>query len=547
MKTFITILLLPFLITTSTIAQAGRQDKVPQVTTANGTLEGINDSGVRIFKGVPFAQPPVGELRWKAPQPAKNWQGIRKADHFGPRAMQLPVFGDMSFRSDGVSEDCLYLNVWTPAKSEDERLPVLVYFYGGGFIAGDGSELRYDGENIARQGIIAITVNYRLGVFGFMAHPALTKESPHQASGNYGLLDQQAALLWVKENIAAFGGDPRKVTIAGESAGSFSVSAQMASPLAKDLIAGAIGSSGSLLGSFAVAPLQEGEQQGEAFAETVGAKSLADLRNIPAEKLLEAAGKKKAPRFSIVVDGYFLTEKPSEVYASGKQAHVPLMAGWNSEERNYHSLFDGLEPTPENYKNAVQKLYGDQADKVLAIYPGNTKEEMIQSATDLAGDRFIGYSTWNWTDMQAKTGGNPVYRYYYEHPRPAMRAEMGDAVAGLAGGVIKGEEAKKQKAPVASGAVHSADIEYAMGNLPTNRVYNWQPEDYKVSEILQQYYVNFVKNGNPNGLGVPQWSAINREENNTPVMHINTDTQAKPDQRQKRYETLRAISNSGSK
>src|SRR5205807_1266214 len=219
----------------------------------------------------PFAAPPVGDLRWKPPQPVTRWEGVRKADRFSPRAMQPPIFGDMVFRSNGMSEDCLYLNVWTPAKSSKERLPVLVYFYGGGFVAGDGSEARYQGDSMAHKGIVALTVNYRLGVFGLLAHPELTKESPRHASGNYSLLDQTAALRWVQQNIAAFGGDPKKVTIAGESAGSVSVSAQMASPLSKDLIAGAIGESGSIIGTLSAVPLAEGEQNGLRFATNVGA------------------------------------------------------------------------------------------------------------------------------------------------------------------------------------------------------------------------------------------------------------------------------------
>src|SRR5215813_2321867 len=259
------------------------------VKVANGALEGVSDkrSGVRSFKGVPFGEPPLGDFRWKPPQPVKNWQGVRKADKFGPRCMQRQVFGDMGFRSNGMSEDCLYLNVWTPAKSGNEKLPVLVYFFGGGFVAGDGSEGRYDGESMAKKGIVAITVNYRLGVFGFFSHPELTKESPHHASGNYGLLDQNAALRWVQQNIAAFGGDPMKVTIAGESAGSISVSAQMASPLSKDLIAGAIGESGSILGALSAVPLAEGEKAGVKFAASLGkgdAPSLAELRAMTAEQ-----------------------------------------------------------------------------------------------------------------------------------------------------------------------------------------------------------------------------------------------------------------------
>ena len=236
-------------------------------------------SGVRAFRGIPFAAPPTGDLRWKPPQPVKDWDGVRKMDRFGPRAMQRPIFGDMNFRSDGMGEDCLYLNVWTPAKSGHERLPVLVYFYGGGFMAGDGSEPRYDGESMAKKGLVAVTVNYRLGVFGFFAHPELTKESLHHASGNYGLLDQNAALVWVRRNIAAFGGDADKVTIAGESAGSISVSAQMASPLSKDLIAGAIGESGSLLGTLPPVPLSQAEESGTKFAAKLETKTLADLRD----------------------------------------------------------------------------------------------------------------------------------------------------------------------------------------------------------------------------------------------------------------------------
>ncbi|MGN6179364.1 MAG: carboxylesterase/lipase family protein, partial [Mucilaginibacter sp.] len=212
-----------------------------QVKISNGTLQGVRDSaGIRSFKGIPYAQPPVGNLRWKEPQPPQNWSGILIADHFGNQAMQKRIYSDMIFRSSGVSEDCLYLNVWTPARSAKEKLPVLVYFYGGGFMAGDGSEYRYDGESLATKGIVTVTVNYRLGIFGFLAHPELTQESPHHASGNYGLLDQHAALEWVKKNIAAFGGDPDKVTIGGESAGSMSVSVQVASPLSKGLFRGAI-------------------------------------------------------------------------------------------------------------------------------------------------------------------------------------------------------------------------------------------------------------------------------------------------------------------
>ena len=342
MKNFLLLfLLLPFL----ALAQPASDSVSLQVTTAQGVLEGTYDAGVRVFRGVPFAQPPVGNLRWKAPQPSKAWEGVQPAKAFGPRAMQRPVFGDMVFRSDGVGEDCLYLNVWTPTTSDKELLPVLVYFYGGGFIAGDGSEPRYDGESMARRGIVAVTVNYRLNVFGFFAHPELTQESPHRASGNYGLLDQAAALRWVHENIAAFGGDPARITIAGESAGSFSVSAQMASPLSQNLIAGAIGESGALLGNRPPASLADVEQAGVQFAQLAGAKTLAELRDLPAEELLTLTAREDAPNFSVVTDGYFFPRPPHDIYAAGEQADVPVLLGWNSEEGNYRFLL-GETPTP---------------------------------------------------------------------------------------------------------------------------------------------------------------------------------------------------------
>ncbi|PKP42469.1 MAG: carboxylesterase, partial [Bacteroidetes bacterium HGW-Bacteroidetes-13] len=505
MKKNMLLAFLSLLLGSQTFAQTANSHSMTKIKTANGMVEGIYDSGINTFKGIPFAAPPVGEFRWREPQPVTNWSGTLKTDKFGPRAMQLPLFGDMNFRSNGVSEDCLYLNVWSPAQSADDKLPVLVYFYGGGLVAGDGSEPRYDGESMARNGVVAVTVNYRLGVFGFFSHPELTQESPHQASGNYGLLDQQAALLWVQKNIAAFGGNPDKVTIAGESAGSFSVSAQMASPISKNLFAGAIGESGSLLGTFEPKPLAEAEQQGVQFAKELGSSSLKELRAIPADKLLQATAKQQVLSFSPVIDGYFLPKSPSIIFSQGEQAMVPLLAGWNSAEMPYQVILQGQTPNLENYRQAVQKLYGDKADAVLKAYQPTHDEQVKQVATDLASDRFIGFGTWKWIDAQSQTSNKPVYRYFYTRPRPQMRAEMGNAVAGLAGGVIKSEDkdSEVKKEPEVVGAVHSAEIEYAMGNLSTNRVYDWQPEDYKVSEILQAYFVNFIRTGNPNGLGLP--------------------------------------------
>lgn len=515
-------------------------DKNLQVKTVNGVIEGIHEkSGIYSFKGIPFAAPPVGGLRWKEPQPVKNWNGVRAAKDFGPRAMQPPIFGDMNFRSNGMSEDCLYLNVWTP--NTKGKLPVLVYFYGGGFVAGDGSEPRYDGESMATKGIVALTVNYRLGLFGLFAHPELTQESPHHSSGNYGLMDQSAALHWVKENIAAFGGDPNKITIAGESAGSVSVSAQMASPLSKNLITGAIGESGSLLGALPPVALKQAEENGVQFAKFVGANSLADLRALNADSLLNAATKYGPFRFSMTIDGYFFPKDPLAIFQSGEQAHVPLLVGWNSEEMNYHMVMNNDALTKENFEKAVKKLYGDNAGDVLKAYAVNSDKDVEQVATDLASDRFIAFSTWRWSDLQTKTGTKPVYRYYYARPRPMMRPEIGNAVPGLAGGVQKGDK-NTPKQPVAKGAVHSAEIEYAMGNLSSNKVYAWTPDDYKVSHIMQQYFANFIKTGNPNGAGLPKWPSTN-SSNPVPVMHIDVNTRVVPDANSQRHELMEQIAN----
>jgi para-nitrobenzyl esterase len=504
-----------------------------RVKTANGIVEGTTEpSGIHAYRGIPFAAPPVGDLRWKAPQPVKNWDGVKTTTAFGPRCMQGSLFGDMVFRSNGMSEDCLYLNVWTPAKSASERLPVLVYFFGGGFVAGDGSEPRYDGESMAKKGIVALTVNYRLGVFGFMAHPELTKESPHHASGNYAFLDQNAALQWVQKNIAAFGGDPRRVTIAGESAGSIAVSAQMVSPLSKGLIAGAIGESGGLIApTLPPVPLAQGEAEGAKFAASIGATSLSALRAMTSAQLMEATAKLPVGRFAWTVDGYFLPKTPVEILAAGQQAHVPLLVGWNTEENPARVVLGPNEPTPENYAKAVRNLYADRADEVLKLYPGTTADEVVKSATDLAGDRFIAYSTWKWADLHTTTGGKPVYRYLYARPRPQTNAAPAAASGGNA-----------PRPAAARGAAHSAEIEYAMGNLATNTVYDWSPDDYKVSEVMQAYFANFVKTGNPNGTGLPQWPAASSGAT-AQFMRIDVDSHAEADRTRDRYLFLDSIYN----
>jgi para-nitrobenzyl esterase len=523
-----------------------------RVKTASGVVESTVPprDGVRSFKGIPFAAPPVGQLRWKEPRPVKNWKGARNADKFAARCMQRSG-GDYWLRSDGMSEDCLFLNVWTPAKSGSERLPVLVYIFGGGFQQGDGSEPRYDGESMARKGIVAVSVNYRLGIFGFFSHPDLTKESVHHASGNYGLLDQVAALRWVQKNIAAFGGDPRRVTIAGESAGSISVSALMASPLSIGLIAGAIGESGALISTLPPHPLAETEQNGVKFAETAGVTSIAGLRALSADKIMElttpaggrgagGAGGAATISFGPNLDGYFLPKTLEQIYEAGEQAKVPLLAGSNSAENGAGAVLGQNEATVEGFTAAIRRLYGDKADQILKVYVPTTPEEVTQAATDLASARFIAFGTWKWTELQAANGGKPVYRYYYTRPRPGTIPGRGPAPAVVAAGAGGGAGRRGGVAAGPRGAGHSVEIQYAMGNLDLDDRYAWDADDRKVSETMSGYFANFIKTGNPNGPGLPEWPAYSVKTGYM-RMRLGVESKAEPEPDRARYLALDVI------
>jgi para-nitrobenzyl esterase len=322
----------------------------------------------------------------------------------------------------------------------------------------------------------------------------------------------------------------------------------MASPLSKDLIAGAIGESGSILGTLSAVPLAQGESAGVKFAESIGAHSLAELRAMDTQKIFVPAtqgGFASISRFSITVDGYFFPESPAAIFAAGKQAHVPLLVGWNSEEMTGQVLLQGKAPTPENYQAAVKAAYGPRADEVLKLYSGSTPDEILDAATALAGDRFIAYSTWKWADVHLRTGASPVFRYYFARPRPAMKASMGNATAGLAGGVVRNSTAPAP--PPARGAVHSAEIEYALGNLKTNPVYEWTADDFKVSQVMLDYFANFVKKRNPNGGDLPAWPAMAAASSRAPereragfdsglqVMRIDVKSGAEPDRTRARY------------
>lgn len=471
----------------------GAQD---EVRTESGIVSGTlnSDGTVRMFKGIPFAAPPIGDLRWKPPHPPLAWQGIRPADKFGPACMQTDVYGDIHFRDVQPSEDCLNLTIWLPAHPAPAKLPVIVWFYGGGFLAGGDSETRYDGENLAKKGVIIVSPNYRLGVFGFLSHPELTKESEHHASGNYGLLDQVAALHWVLRNISAFGGDPHKITIAGESAGSLSVSALMASPLSKDLFQKAIGESGAFFPSRSahnsrLEPLAETEQLGVKFAESVRATSLAQLRAMPANDVLQAAAKmNRGFVFHPNIDGYFLPTDVRSIYEKGAQSHVPLLAGWNANELDISVRLAPQKPTAKSFAEQAQARFDGDASEFLKLYPAATDQEALLSAEALASDDFISFSTWKWMDMQTKTGKAPVYQYRFDQ-NPAVKP-------GAMIGPLPASEA---------GARHACEIQYVFETLKFEEGIPWTAADFKVSEEMASYWTNFAKTDDPNGDDLPKW------------------------------------------
>lgn len=490
-----------------------------QVRTDKGELQGkrSDDGKASIFLGIPYAAPPVGPLRWRPPQPAAAWTGVRSAQSYGSHCMQVNQFEDMIFHDPGASEDCLTLNVWTPsAAAKGARLPVMVWIYGGGFYAGSTSEGRQDGEALARKGVVLVSLNYRLNIFGFFAHPALAAESPAHAAGNYGLMDQAAALQWVRHNIDAFGGDPDNITLFGESAGSFSVSAQMASPMAKGLLKHAIGESGAAFSrnGLIFPTLATAEAQGERFARDVlGKNSLAELRATPAEALVKAAEGQAAHaiHFGPDVDGLFLPKAVPAIYAAGEQAHIPLLAGWNRDEGGFPKEPYSL----EKYQAMAHTTWGPQAGAFLKAYPASTDAEARRSEVDYAADHFIADSTWEWIEAQVKTGDSPVYRYHFEQPSPGSRYH-----------------------PASAGVFHSSDIEYVFGNLAARPGAPWTEADYKVSTLLQSYWTNFARTGNPNGPGLPEWPVYSAKDD-WEIMHLDATPEARPDTTRSRYEFLR--------
>lgn len=495
------------LLATSAIVQA---DPLT-VKTAQGKVHGktINNGKVRAFLGIPYAAPPVGDLRWKAPQPSAKWKGTRAATNYGAHCMQGHVFADMVFQDSGESEDCLYLNVFAPADTTGQgKLPVMFWIHGGGYSAGSASEPRHNGDFLPLKGVVLVTINYRLGVFGFLATVDLAKEAGG-AAGNYGLMDMVAALQWVHANIAKFGGDPGNVTIFGESAGSSAVSTLMAAAPAQGLFQKAIGESGGALslGAPDTPSLEAREQRRQNWVSTLGVSTLAELRAMPSATIAEAAQKQGAPGFSPVLDGKFLTEPVAATYAAGKQAHLPLMAGWNRDEQ--FGLGNGM--TVAKWKDFAAQTFGEHAAEFLSLYPGDTDEQAVRSAIDYHSDTFIAFSTWNWVDAQTKTGDAPVYRYHLELAAPPSKFHPGWF------------------------AFHSDDIEYVFGTLDTRPGAEWRPEDRKLSDQMMNYWTNFAKTGDPNGPGLPLWP---RFDKGGTILHLDSEITTGPDTTQARYAFL---------
>ena len=472
-KTFI--LLTFFIVVTAKFLMA--QQPAP-VKVENGILQGTYENGLAVYKGIPFAAPPVGNLRWKAAQPAAKWDGIRMADKFGPGAVQgiNPP--------SGKSEDCLYLNVWSPAKSPKEKVPVLVWIYGGGFAFGYTSDPMYNGENLAKKGVILVSIPYRVGQLGFLAHPELSKENPHHVSGNYGLLDMIAGLAWIQKNIAAFGGDPDKVTIFGESAGGIAVSMLCASPLAKGLFHGAISQSGGSFGPPRLTTypgenlklLKDAEASGEAYSKSAGVNSMDELRKIDADKLPGRGVGMSWP----IIDGYVIPDDQHNLYESGKYNDVPILVGYNSDE----GASFAPPKTPEEYITGVQKRYGRFADELIKAYPVGTGI-VPKTARDLARDAAFGWQTWAWATLQAKTGKSKVFYYYFDqHPDyPDSSKRFG------------------------YGSPHGQEVAYVFQHLDKSK-----PEinntDLAIADAMGTYWTNFAKYGHPNSRDVPAWPAF---------------------------------------
>lgn len=455
------------------------------VSTDSGLISGTTGSSreIRVYKGIPFAAPPVGQLRWRAPQPVAPWDGLRKADHFGPTCPQTRANAGSAETQSPMSEDCLYLNVWTAAKSAQEKRPVMVWSHGGGYTMGSGDSLQFDGEALSKKGVVLVTYNYRLGVFGFFAHPELTRESGRNASGNYGLMDLAAALRWVQKNISKFGGDPNRVTIFGVSAGAGLVANLVGSPEAKGLFQRAIAQSGAWMGIRIGLPmtLSQSEAAGIKVAEAVGAKSLAELRTKSSEELLKS-GRGSGP----IVDGWFIPADLSTIYSEGRQNDVDILVGSNQDEGTFFSRPGSS--NADSFIKQSQQRFGALADTFLKLYPAGSNAEA--EASQLASFRDeLAWLMNQWARLHSARGKGKTYLYYFTHVPPA------------APGVPS------------KGATHGAETSYVFQNL-TPASLPWTDLDRQIADVLSSYWANFAANGNTNGKGLPVWPAINPNRDN---------------------------------
>jgi para-nitrobenzyl esterase len=494
------------------------------VATKSGSLQGVRHGEVTAFLGVPYAEPPVGALRWRAPVSIKEWSGVRVANNYAASCYQewpARTFGP--YTSEFVdtprhSEDCLYLNVWAPAQTS-AKAPVMVWIHGGGFGGGSGALSIYEGAHLAGQGIVVVTINYRVGPFGFLAHPELTREAQGTGAGNYGLQDMVEALRWVRTNIAAFGGDAARVTIVGQSAGAIAVSDLIASPLAKGLFARAIAQSGAGMGISAI-PLAEAERNGERFAKAAGAATLAELRALPPEKIQAAnplyfgpppAGAPPRIELRPVLDGAVLPSDPIDPAAPIASA-VPVITGFNNDE-----FMPPGNTTAAEFQQSVRQRYGEHADRLLSLYPHATDDEAAQSARLLVRDAYM-TSTYRWAMGRSRAIGQPVYAYLYVHPAPVAKQPS-------------------------FGTFHTSEIPYVFGVLDRkHRPYT--DADERIAKQLQTYWLNFIRTGDPNGAGIPRWNPV-REES-VEVMGLGDDVGARPPtSSSERFRALMAYADEG--
>ncbi len=473
---------------------------VSGVTVAQGRLAGVagEDAAIAVFKGVPFAAPPVGALRWRPPQPPAAWQGVRKADTFGSSAMQAdqrsfgPWTEEYMFRNE-ADEDCLTLNVWTPARSADERRAVFVWIHGGAYHSGSGEVLLYDGEGLAKRGVIVVTLNYRLNVFGFFAHPELTAESPHGASGNYGLMDQLAALRWVRENIAAFGGDPERITVGGQSAGAGALHHLLVSPEARGLFHRAIAQSGPWRRRASSLPLAEAERQGARFAAAIAAPTLAELRALPAAELF-ARHQAQEVRFRPIVDGWIVPEAVTAAHERGGQIDVPLLTGWTADETSSQQGY-GVS-TVDGFAAQAAKEFGDRAAAFAALYPVSNDAEAGEAQKEWRRDAARA-ELQGWTALRARHGRAKDWGYYFDRAIPWP------------------EHPEYQ-------AFHSGELPYTFDNL---RLMNrpWEEIDRRLAAQVASYWVNFINTGDPNGPGLPHWP-----DDNGQLLRLGREVAAEP-------------------